>query len=241
MIPVSPNAHKLIEFTHRASNGLDAVLVALLLIWAFRVFPRRHPVRLGAVMSAFFLVTEALLGAYLVLSGHVAQNADPYSSSAHLANTLTLLAFLTLTAWWATDRPMPRRQGRAAWMAAISVIAVMMLAVTGVIAALGDTLFPAPSLAAGLSQDFNPSSNILLRLRALHPLIAAGVAAWLTFYAAGRLRVAKGAALRMIVLVWIQLLAGLINLVLKAPVWMQLVHLLIADLLWISLVLLIVE
>jgi len=35
-----------------------------------------------------------------------------------------------------------------------------------------------------------------------------------------------------------QLLAGLVNLVLLAPVWMQLVHLLLADLLWIVLVLL---
>jgi heme A synthase len=39
-------------------------------------------------------------------------------------------------------------------------------------------------------------------------------------------------------LAMIQLLAGLINVVLLAPVWMQLLHLLLADALWITLVLL---
>ena len=123
-------------------------------------------------------------------------------------------------------------------MAAISLGAVMLLGITGVIAALGDTLFPAPTLAAGLAQDFNPASSVLLRLRGLHPLIAAAVAAWLTYYAVGRLRTAKAASLRVVVMVWIQLLAGLVNFLLQAPVWMQMVHLLIADQLWISLVLL---
>ena len=241
--PLSPNAHTLIEFTHRAMTGLDTPLVAWLMIWAFRAFPRRHPVRLAAVLSGFFLVTEALLGALLVKLQHVAKNADAYTLSTHLVNTLTLLACLALTAWWsmgkpATGQPAPRLCGKAAWMAAISLAAVMLLGVTGAISALGDTLFPAPSLAAGLARDFDPASSILLRLRGLHPLFAAAVGAWLTYYAVGRLRPAKGAALRVIAMVWIQLLAGLVNFLLQAPVWMQMVHLLIADVLWISLVLL---
>jgi heme A synthase len=64
------------------------------------------------------------------------------------------------------------------------------------------------------------------------------VGAWLTLYAVGRLGVSKLAALRVVGLVWIQLLAGLMNFLLRAPVWMQIVHLLVADLLWIALVLL---
>ena len=235
---VSPNAHKMVEFTHRAMTGLDTPLVVLLVVWAFRAFPRQHPVRLAAAMSGIFLVTEALLGALLVKIQHVAQNADAYTESAHLVNTLSLLACFALTAWFASGNPAPKLRGKAAWMAAVSLAAVMLLSITGVIAALGDTLFPAPTLAAGLAQDFNPSSSLLLRLRGLHPLIAAAVGAWLTLYAVGRLRLAKGAALRVVVLVWLQLMAGLVNFLLQAPVWMQIVHLLIADLLWISLVLL---
>ena len=42
----------------------------------------------------------------------------------------------------------------------------------------------------------------------------------------------------LIFLFILQLGAGVINLVLLAPVWMQVVHLLLADLVWITLVLL---
>ena len=235
---VSPNIHKIVEFTHRAMTGLDGPLVVLLVIWAFRAFPQQHPARRAATLSGAFLVTEALIGALLVKIQHVAQNADAYTESAHLVNTLALLACLTLTAWFGMGKSAPKLQGKAVWMAAISLAAVMLLSITGVIAALGDTLFPAATLAAGLAQDFSPSSSLLLRLRGLHPAIAAAVGAWLTFYAVGRLRSAKTAALRVVVMVWIQLFAGLANFLLQAPVWMQIVHLLIADLLWISLVLL---
>jgi heme A synthase len=235
---VSANTHKIIEYTHRAMTGLDTPLVALLVVWAYRAFPRYHAARRAALLSGVFLLTEALIGALLVKIQHVAQNADAYTESAHLVNTLTLLACFTLTAWFGEGHLPPKLRGRAAWMAAIGLAAVMLLSITGVIAALGDTLFPAKSLAAGIAQDFDSQSSLLLRLRGLHPLIAAAVGTWLTLYAVGRLRVAKGAALRVVVFVWMQLLAGLVNFLLQAPVWMQIVHLLLADLLWISLVLL---
>jgi heme A synthase len=235
---VSANTHKIIEYTHRAMTGLDTPLVAILVVWAWRAFPARDPARRAALLSGVFLLTEALIGALLVKIQHVAQNADAYTESAHLVNTLSLVACLTLTAWFGAGNLPPKLRAREAWMASISLAAVMILSITGVIAALGDTLFPAPTLAAGLAQDFNPASSLLLRLRGLHPLIAAGVAAWLTLYAIGRLRIAKTAALRVVALVWIQLMAGLVNFLLRAPVWMQIVHLLCADLLWISLVLL---
>ncbi len=145
----------------------------------------RHAVRLGASLSAVFLFTEALLGAALVLLEHVAGNqssARAYSLSAHLLNTLTLLACLTLTAWWATHPAPSRIGGRPAWMAAISLALVMILGVSGAIAALGDTLFPSRSLAEGLARDFDPAASIFVRLRILHPVIAALAAAWLFFY-----------------------------------------------------------
>jgi heme A synthase len=235
---VSANVHKMIEFTHRAMTGVDGPLVLLLVIWAWRLFPRPHPAWRAATLSGVFLVTEALLGALLVKIQHVAQNADAYTESAHLVNTMTLLACLALTAWFGAGHPPPKLRGRAAWTAAISLGAMMMLSITGVIAALGDTLFPAPTLAAGLARDFSATSSLLLRLRILHPFFAAAVGAWLAIYAIGRLRIAKMGALRVVMMVWIQLLAGLVNFLLQAPVWMQIVHLLIADLLWISLVLL---
>jgi heme A synthase len=239
--PHSPAVATIVEFTHRAMTGLDTPLVALLAIWAFRAFPRRHPVRRAALLSAVFLVIEALIGAGLVLLERVAKNASAYWQSAHLINTLTLLAFLTLTAWWAGGKPTVLLRGRAAWMAGVSLAVVALLGVSGAIAALGDTLFPAQSLAAGLAQDWDPSANIFLRLRGLHPLIAAGTGAWLLFYAissASRRPEVRGRAWIVVACLGAQILAGALNLLLLAPIWMQMIHLLLANLLWISLVLL---
>ena len=244
MLPRSPSLNTIIEFTHRVTSGIDLVLVALLVVWAFRVFPRRHAVRQGAALSGVFLISEALLGASLVLLEHVAKNqssARAYSLSAHLVNTLTLLACLTLTAWWTTRKaPLPAG-GRALWMAAFSLGTVMILGVSGAIAALGDTLFPAPSLAEAWVRDFDSEASIFLRLRILHPAIAALAGTWLAIYAvttAGRRRDLRPRAWLLLGLVAGQIAAGVANLLLSAPVWMQLVHLLLADALWISLVLL---
>jgi heme A synthase len=123
----------------------------------------------------------------------------------------------------------------------VSLASVVVLGVSGVITALGDTLFPASSLAAGLARDLDPAASIFLRLRLFHPAIAAAVGAWLLFYAvssASRRPDVAGRAWSLVALMGAQILAGVVNLLLLAPVWMQLVHLLLADLLWVTLVLL---
>lgn len=242
--PHSPSIQTVIEFTHRASSGVDLLLVSVLVYWAFRAFPRGHLVRRGAVLSAVFLVTEALLGASLVLLHHVANNASMsrvYSLSLHLANTLTLLACLALTAWWAGGHPPVRPRGRVLWIAVATMLTVVAAGITGAIAALGDTLFPAPTLAAGLAQDFDPAANAILRLRGLHPALATLAGACVLLYAIARTagnprvkRLAYGVALAVAA----QFGAGVLNLVLLAPMWLQIVHLLLADLVWIALVLL---
>lgn len=244
IVPRAPSLNTLIEFTHRVTSGIDLALVALLVWWAYRAFPRRHAVRLGATLSAVFLITEALLGAALVLLEHVAKNqssARAYSLSAHLVNTLTLLACLTLTAWWTGARAPVRQARRTTWMAAFSLAIVMVLGISGAIAALGDTLFPSRSLAEGLARDFDPAASVFVRLRILHPVIAALAAGWLVFYAvltAARRPQLRPRAWLLLAAVAAQITAGVVNLLLSAPVWMQLVHLLLADAMWISLVLL---
>lgn len=242
--PHSPAMATIIEFTHRAMSVLDLAVIALLVVWAYRAFPPLSPVRRGAVLSAVFLVTEALLGASLVLLDHVAKNASAnraYSLSAHLINTLTLLACLTLTAWLAGGRAAPQPRGREAWVAAASLAAFMILGVSGAIAALGDTLFPVRTLAEGFAMDSNPAASVFVRLRLWHPVLAGVVGLWLGVYGVScvaRRRDLQLAAGIVMFLVGLQLAAGLLNLVLLAPLWMQLFHLLLGDLLWISLVLL---
>ena len=128
------------------------------------------------------------MGAVLVLLEHVAANPSTnrgFSLTAHLINTMTLLACLALTAWWAAGKPALRiRADRRGWPESARRRSPA-LGVSGVIAALGDTLFPARSLAEGFAQDLDPAANIFLRLRLLHPVIAAAAGVWLAIYAAG--------------------------------------------------------
>lgn len=231
MMPRSATLATLIEYTHRASSGLALIGVLALVIWAFRAFPVGHAVRRWATLSLVFILTEALLGAGLVLLEHVAQNvslARGWSISLHLVNTLTLLGMLALTA-----RGSPIVPGRSGMWAALG--AFLLIGVSGAIAALGDTLFPASSLATGLRDDFAPGAHLFLRLRWLHPLIAASVSGWLLYEILrfGRSRF----ALALTGLLLTQAALGVVNVLLLAPVWMQIVHLLAADLLWIGMVL----
>jgi heme A synthase len=204
-------------------------------------------VRRYALLSVVFLFAEALLGAGLVLFEFVASNASvgrAFYLSLHLVNTQFLLAALVLTAWYSRVG-VPDAVRRSSRVLAALPVAVVV-SVTGAIAALGDTLYPVASLAEGMRQDLSTASSFLLRLRVLHPVLAVLAAGYFAYAAMSVLRskprpLAVQIALTAIVLAVAQLGAGAINLTLLAPVWMQLVHLLLADLMWLSLVLLVVE
>jgi cytochrome c oxidase assembly protein subunit 15/protoheme IX farnesyltransferase len=120
------------------------------------------------------------------------------------------------------------------------LVIAILVSVTGAIAALGDTLFPASSLAEGMRQDASSTASFLVRLRAVHPVLAVLAAAYFAFVAIKALPQAR-IAMFVLVLALAQVGAGAINLALLAPIGMQIPHLLLADLLWISLVLLTVE
>lgn len=247
VIPREPAVETLIEFTHRVTSGVTLPLVILLLVFAWRKFPRRSSGRLWAVLSVIFTVIEALIGAWLVLFGLTAQNQSmlrAYSMMAHLINTFLLLGCITLTAWWASwgEPTVNRSQGQKIFFVVMGILGMMVLGASGAITALGDTLFPAQSLAEGFTQDFDESAHILLRLRVMHPALAVLVSAYLA-WAAFRLReeaasrVSLGLALSQSGLVVLQLILGAINVLLLAPVWMQLVHLGVTTLIWINFIL----
>jgi len=108
VLPASPQVATIIEFTHRAMSGVALVTAAILAAWGWKAFPPRHPARRWAAWSLVFMLTEALIGAALVLLGHVAKDESVgrvYSLSLHLINTFLLLASLALTAWWSTRAP----------------------------------------------------------------------------------------------------------------------------------------
>ncbi len=248
VIPQSPSTARLIEFSHRATSGLTLVFVVGLVVWAWSAFPRSSPVRTGAGLALVFTITEALVGAGLVLFQLVAQDASWERAlvvAVHLVNTFLLLACLVLTAWWASGRERLRvaGQGRILWLLGLALAGVLVLGVSGAVTALGDTLFPASSLAQGLRQDLDPTSAFLIRLRFIHPFVAIAVGAYVLLLVriVSSVRSSSGTkalAVTTVCLVLVQWAAGIANIYLLAPVWMQIVHLLIADLVWLALVLL---
>ena len=221
-------------------SGAALAAVAALLVWARTVYPEAHEARRWATWSLVFILTEALLGASLVLLGHVASNESTgriYSLSAHLINTFALLASLALTAWMsARDRRISLRAGLPLG------IALAAVAVAGAITALGDTLFPAHSLAEGVRDDFSATAYFLVRLRVIHPLLAIAAGIFMAVAAGREYAVRRSVRLRwlsgsLLALLGLQIAVGALNILLSAPLAMQILHLLLADCLWITLVL----
>lgn len=236
VVPRSPGAETMIEYTHRITSGLALAGVAALWLWARRLYSKAEPARRFSFLSVVFIVIEALLGAGLVVFDLVGKNSSAVRAvylAAHLTNTMVLLAMLAATAYYSRRvelRPVPRPGVVPAALAVILVVSI-----TGAVAALSDTVFPAGSIAEGIRQDVHPSSPMLLRLRMLHPAIAVAGGFFLLYAATSAARLKIGIApWAMFILVVVQIIAGAVNVALAAPVWMQIVHLAIAQLLWLS-------
>ena len=250
----SPTLHTLIELTHRISAGaIDSVLVLTLIVWTWRRTMKGHLARWAAGATLFLTVTEGALGAVLVKFGLTAESRSPMRApveALHLSNTLLLLAALAMTAHFLGRRVGYRwRDVRisAPVGTTIGMIAIMIVGVTGSLAALGDTLFPASSLGNAMQQDFaghlTGESTWLLRWRWTHPTIAILASIfliWLLIRAARRGGPWDNRRLSALVvgLLVVQYVLGALDVWLLAPVWMQVAHLLGADALWTALVVL---
>lgn len=238
VIPVSPGFHTVIEFVHRLMTGGSTFLMIALLVGVLRWTAKGHPARRAAVWATVFLVLEAILGALLVKLGYVTGNQSVgrvVLLSIHLTNTLTLVAFLTLTAWLLQYTRAPRLRATH-W---IVLLATVVVGVSGSLAALGDTLFPATSLRAAFAQDIAAGSPMILRLRGVHPIsVLFSTAAFFWLVTRVRKRGSSRAASLVpvcVALLVFQIALGIADLALLAPWWMQVVHLLGADLFWVAL------
>lgn len=247
VLQTNPRLATWIELAHRMSSGVTVILVVLLVAWTFRVTVSGHLARVTAVAAAVLTLNEALLGALLVLLRLTADNRSPARGvylSLHLANTLLLLAALTLTAHFLSRRDGFVRgqvQYLSLPLSVTGLAATLAVGVSGSLAALGDTLFPAVSLKAALLQDFSSAGGWLVRVRLIHPLtsaIAAVFICWLLVRSFSR-TAERQLSMLVVALLALQYGLGLADVLLLAPVWMQIVHLLGADLLWIALVVLV--
>jgi heme A synthase len=245
IIPLSPSLETKIEFTHRVTSGILGPAVLVLLAWSWRRFGWGR-VTITAVVTTVFVIIEGLIGAELVLQDLVADDdsvARAVIISLHLVNTLILTGSAVLTAWWSFD---DRRMsfsglGRGSWLLLAGLLALVVTSMTGAVTALGDTLFPvAPAgegLLAHVRDDLSTANHFLVRLRVVHPVVAVvaagalyGIGAWVREHAKDRLtpRLARGLQHAVIA----QVVAGIVTIGLAAPGWMQLVHLLMAQIVW---------
>lgn len=247
VIPREAAVETMIEFTHRVTSGFALISALVLIVWAFRAYPRAHLVRRAATYSLVFMITEALLGAGLVLFEWVAHNvslARVISMAAHLTNTFLLLAALTLTAWWASGGQGLRfaRQGWLGLGTVIGIIGTFVIGITGAVIAFGDTLYYAHLDQGGTEATISPLIAAIKEIRIMHPFVAVLVSIFLLVLAwqAHRLRPSPGSlrlALLLSFLIGLQMIAGVLNVYWRVPVFMQIIHLLLADLVWIAVVL----
>jgi heme A synthase len=247
LVPRPERIETVIEFSHRITSGLTIPLVILLLVWVWRSYPRGSLIRSSSALVMFFIITESLVGAGLVLFELVADNdsiARAFWMMAHLINTFLLLACMVVTAWWATTG-VPKRlklHGLTGALLLLGGLAMLVLGASGAVTALGDTLFPSSSLSQGLVDDFSPTAHWLVRMRIFHPGIAVGVGLYLFLTTVWVRRSVHEPRLEMLTntlygFYVAQILLGIINVALLAPVWMQIVHLLVSNLVWITFIL----
>ena len=246
-----------IELTHRTTSGLDFIGVLVLAALAFTLRPR-HPARWAAFAALGLMVVEIAIGARLVLLNLVGSNLSldrVVVMPAHLVTTSLLIGALAAASYFSSEArlrceaALPERatnQLKAAmiWVLGAAVL-LMLVSMTGAITALGDTAYPVQGQGAleHLQNDQAVGAHLLGKLRVVHPLLALlGVAGlWI---AASRAREATSAVpvqrlgAALYVGAGLALVIGVTNIWLGAPGYIQVVHLFMACLLWLSIVVL---
>jgi heme a synthase len=240
--PHHPRLATVIEFTHRSTSGIVTFLDLALIAWTFLVTPRDHLARKAALWSFALLLVEAALGAVLVLRHYVENNVSNMRvlmQAIHFTNTLLLMGSLALTAWFLRPATASARASQPAPRLAVylAIASTILVGATGALAALADTLFPSPTLSAALAADFAANSPLLIRMRWMHP--AATVLAFACVVLLARTRTPLSRV--VIGLMLLQFVLGIADILLLAPTWMQVVHLLGADIYWAALVALAAE
>jgi cytochrome c oxidase assembly protein subunit 15 len=254
VVPSAPQLKTLIEFSHRITTALDGFVVLVLLIWAFLAFPRKHIVRWMAISSFVMIIVEGLIGRGLVLTGNTAgaiTPTRPYWTAGHLISTFILLGVLSLTAWYASERKrftFAQVKSRDILLLGVGLAGILLSGVSGSVVALSNMLYPSASLIGGLAEDFSPASPGLVNLRIIHPILSIALSVFIYYYSLWIKRSAgeKDYTLKILAnytfaLIFFQVGAGILTYFTHAPIVMQIVHLLLADLLWVVFLLMSVE
>jgi heme A synthase len=240
VVHLPQSVETVIELTHRVTSLTSMLLVWGLTIWAYRSRRFTLPVRRAALGASFGMLLEALVGAALVLLALVGDNDSVYRAvimGAHLCATSLLLYFLVLLVLRTTKLPLPPSHPQAVralrFLGRGGMGLLLLISAAGAVTALGDTLYPVSETGSGLGLLGGKSQgqHFLESLRAFHPALAIG-GAFLLYWGGPRFGADRGLTLGLRLVLGAQLVAGFANIALNAPGWMQVVHLLLANTIW---------
>ena len=243
--PELGNYHTAIEVRHRLMTGLLGFVLIAVFVLIRRQYGKTHRIRRAAVAAGVLLIVESLLGASLVLFGWVefdASIARLIVVPVHLLNTFLLVAAMALVAYFSGGgrgfKVDFKRTLDKVLVGGLGI--VLVIGATGALNALADTLIKSDALRTPVSGELLVTEPVLRQIRTIHPFIAiiGGLAIFMLvrYLATGAPPRVRQLALLIQGVVWLQFVLGLLNIALDVPLEIQLVHLFVADVLWISLV-----
>ena len=243
LFPSIGDAHTAVEFTHRMATTVLSLGFVVLLVAAWKLYGRTHRVWTASLVAAGFLVLEILLGAALVLFGWVEDDASwgrVIADGLHVVNTFLLVGAIALVAWYAGggSRPWIDMSRRPDQFLLVAGATVLLIAITGTINSLADTL----ALSDAVEIDETPIAAILVSVRGIHPALAIAGGAGIFYLMTQLSDAATGISARLLIgvqaVIGVQFLVGILNIALLTPLETQIVHLVLADTLWILVLLL---
>lgn len=240
LIPDGAAKKTWVELSHRLTSGLFGIFVIYGFVSSKKIFAKTDSTRFWMNLVLFFTVSEALLGAKLVLSGLVMGNDSVNRvvvMALHQLNSFFLTGTVIAANLSVQHAPKMNISKFRKWIVPLFLI----IAVTGAWAALSTTLFQSESIISGILEDLNQQSHYLIRLRILHPMfgLLVGSAMALSFWldsATSKNDPRKRLSLQTSLVFIFAVVFGLVTLFSLSPLWMKICHLAIAHLVWLNLI-----
>ena len=235
IIPGLSDTSELIEFSHRSVSGV-LLIVTIIIFVKSRKFQRDSLARTVTNYLTFFVIFEALIGAVIVIFEWVGLNSSLPRIIAvpiHLVNTFGLLGCYAIL-YKILDKNIEEINSMFNKNFIFISSLFLLSGATGSIAALADVLFPSASFIEGFLADFDRTSEVLTRLRILHPIVSSALSLVLYFYS---IRINKKYYIRvkpLQTLIFVAVFLGFLNVLSNIILPLSILHLAIADFLWIS-------